>query len=435
MHSPRTTTLAYAIALLTAFAACMDEPPAKQIPPKLTKADRDRTLALSEPPGTSGVDETLRQRQRFVRGNDKKLDAWILLGRAWIMKAREASDPGYYLNASACADVALKLDPKSNLAFNLRGLVMLNNHQFAEARDLAAEILERDPRDSMALGTLSDALLELGQFAEASRIVQQMLDIKPNLPSYSRAAYVRWLEGDAPGAKQAIQLAYDAGRGQRDREPAAWTLVEAANMFWHEGDHEGAQAGYDFALAYNPSYPPALVGKARGLMRAGENAEAVGLLESAFTASPLARTAWLLGDARTAAGDTVGAAAAFEHVERIGKSSDHLTLALFYAVKNRDLAQAEQLARGELKTRRGIYVVDAAAWVLYRAGKLDEALQLAEQANRLGTKDAMLWYHLGAIELAAGKEARGKKRILDALALNDAFDVTGVAEARSLVSR
>ncbi len=426
-------TLAITLALAAAVAACKEQPAPKAKAP--APVDTNRTLALSEPAGATPADELVRDRQRVVRRHEKKLDSWILLGRAWVLKARASSDPGFYLNAKACAEVALKLDPESNLAFNLQGLVLLNNHEFSAAKTLAEGMLERNPNDAMALGTLSDAYLELGNFAEAARIAQKMLDIKPNLPSYSRAAYLRWLEGNSAGAKEAIRLAFDAGRGQKDREAATWTLVEAANMFWHEGDLDGSLAGYDFALAYNPSYPPALVGKAQVLLAKGDAKAAVKLLESAFTSSPLARTAWLLGDARTAIGEVEGAAAAYEQVEKIGRSGDHLTLALFYATKNRNLEDARKLAAKELESRGSTYVADAMAWVLFRAGKLDEAYELAKKANSLGTKDAMLWYHLGAIELARGDVREGKKRIREALALNARFDYTAADEARQLLER
>ena len=45
-----------------------------------------------------------------------KVDAWVVLGQAWVRKARETADPVYYLNADACATEALKLDPDSEQA-------------------------------------------------------------------------------------------------------------------------------------------------------------------------------------------------------------------------------------------------------------------------------------------------------------------------------
>src|SRR5687767_14886307 len=92
-------------------------------------------------------------------------------------------------------------------AHALRTLVLLNDHRFAEAAKLSRETLARDPNDLVALGALADAELELGKLDAALEATQRMLDIKPNLPSYSRAAYLRWLSGDGAEAKRLLRLA------------------------------------------------------------------------------------------------------------------------------------------------------------------------------------------------------------------------------------
>ena len=65
-------------------------------------------------------------------------------------------------------------------------------------------------------------------------------------------------------------------------------------------DHAGAEAGYDVALGRLADYPPALVGKARCRLAAGDPASAVSLLERAHSLAPLTDTAALLAQARAA---------------------------------------------------------------------------------------------------------------------------------------
>src|SRR5439155_10712632 len=137
-------------------------------------------------------------------------------------------DPGYYLHADACAEVALAISPDDPTALDLRALVLLNQHQFADAEKTARKILEKRGDDPVAWGNLSDALLEMGRTEEASRAAQTMVDLKPNLPSYARAAHFRWLAGDSAGAKAFYRHAIDAGADQRDPEPRAWVLVQTA---------------------------------------------------------------------------------------------------------------------------------------------------------------------------------------------------------------
>jgi tetratricopeptide (TPR) repeat protein len=122
-------------------------------------------------------------------------------------------------------------------------------------------------------------------------------------------------------------------------------------------------------------------------------------------------------------------------VVRQGRRGDKLTLALFYATKNRDLDEALRLIEEERKLRDGggIYVDDTYAWVLYRTGRLAEARKASERANRLGTKDSRLLYHAGAIRIAAGDEAAGRRLVRRALDLNPRFDWAGAAEAEALL--
>jgi tetratricopeptide (TPR) repeat protein len=84
------------------------------------------------------------------------------------------------------------MQPEFTPALRLRGLVLLNDHEFAKARDLAKQMLERDADDALSWGTKSDAELELGDTAAAIESAQRMMDLKPNLPSYGRAAHLRW---------------------------------------------------------------------------------------------------------------------------------------------------------------------------------------------------------------------------------------------------
>lgn len=398
---------------------------------------KNQRLALASLTGTNLADRQVTELQKSARGNPTKDDVWIVLGRSWVRKARESADPGFYLNADACAEVVLERSPGDRLALDLRGLVMLNAHRFEDARSLAVNITTRHPEDPMAWGTLSDAYLELGRYEEASDAAQKMVDLKPNLPSYSRASHLQWLRGDATSAKETVRRALDSGRaGKSDPEPGAWVFVQAAMMFWSEGDFDGADAGFDKALERLGDYAPANVGKGRVAMAKGEPKRAAELFGRAWKTSPLVETAWLLGDAREAAGDATGAEEAYALVEREGRRTDPRTLSLFLSAKNRDAEQAAdalKLARAEYDNRKDIVSEDAIAWACYRTGSLEEAKTMIARARRLGTLDARLMFHEGAIRLAAGETKVGKDLIKAALKRNPAFDASGVREARALL--
>ena len=390
-----------------------------------------KLLALADSRGSEPIDREIAALQRAAQSLPRKVDPWVLLGRAWIRKARQTSDPGYHLNANACVDLALDIEPEVAVALNLRGLVLLDGHRFEEARALAQSMLEKRRDEPMAWGTLSDAFLEMGQVEEADRAAQEMINLKPGLPSYSRNAYLKWLRGEGAAAQEFMRLAIDAGGSQTDREPVAWVLVQAAMLFWHKGDYEGADAGFKQALGLVSGYPPALVGRGRAAMARGAYAEAAGHLRDAFSKSPLTETAWLLSDALAGMNDAAGAAEAFKKAETAGRS-DPRTLSLLYSVKQVNRERALTLAQEEMKTRRDVYTVDALAWSLFRLGKLAEAEEAIGRATQYGTKDARLLYHRGAIQIARGDVKQGKALVAEALALNPRFDETEARDARAL---
>jgi tetratricopeptide (TPR) repeat protein len=437
---------------VSAAAGCSDRTAAKAEPaaaaapaasPVTPVADPDASLpanqrlALASSNGATHADKSVTDAQKAVRENRAKDDLWILLGRAWVRKARESADPGFYLNADACAQVVLERSPDQKLALDLRGLVLLNGHKFDEARALAVQVTSRHPEDPMAWGTLSDAYLELGRYDEATEAAQTMVDLKPSLPSYSRASHLQWLRGDVVSAKETVRRALDSGRaGKTDPEPGAWVFVQAATMFWHDGDFEGADAGFDKALDRIGDYAPANVGKGRVALAKGDHRRAAELFERAWKVSPLVETAWLLGDAREAMGDAKGAAEAYALVEREGRRTDPRTLSLFFSTKGRSAAEVEEalkLARVEYEVRKDITSEDALAWAYYRTGRIAEAKASIAKARRLGTPDARLMFHEGAIRIAAGDTKQGKKLVADALKKNPAFDATGVKEAKALL--
>jgi tetratricopeptide (TPR) repeat protein len=350
-----------------------------------------------------------------------------------VEKARTSSDPGYYLNANACADIALDLSPGDPLALDLRGLVLLNEHKFRQARDLARSILDEHPDSAMAWGSLSDALFEIGEVDQAELAAQKMMELKPNLPSYGRVSYFQWLGGDGKGALESARLALDAGRDPRNLEPLAWVVVQTAMMFWHRGDYEGADAGFERALAMVSEYPPALVGRGRAAMARGDARRAADLFERAYRQSPLTETAGLLSDALEMSGDTAGAEKALDEAEKEGRRADKRTLSLLYSARDKRPEDALRLAREEREVRGDPYTDDALAFALYRNGRFEEAHRIVARWGRYGAGDARLLFHRGAIEIAAGQKAAGKELLAAALAQNPHFDARGAVEAKHLL--
>jgi tetratricopeptide (TPR) repeat protein len=386
------------------------------------RAPTEFELCTQSSAGSAAVDRAIAKHAAQAREKPDEVEGWNALGQDWVRKARSQSKPALYLNAQACATLALGRSPDDTAALGLQALVWLNEHRFADVEKQARAILARDPDDVMTWGMLSDAQLELGQLAAAIESAQKMMDLKPNLPSYGRAAHLRWLQGDAAGAKRIYRQAIDAGRTHADREPAAWMTVQAALLFWHEGDYAGADAGLGLALQLVPDYAPALEARGRVALSRRDYAGAVRSLTRTLERHETVEGRWLLGDAYALLGKREAAERSYARVVDEGRTLDPRTLALFFATKDRDAGEAVALARAEYVTRKDLYTKDALAWALYRAGELPEAARLSREASAAGTPDARLLYHAGAIRVAAGDATQGRALIARARHLNPGFD-------------
>ncbi|HRG98982.1 MAG TPA: tetratricopeptide repeat protein [Polyangiaceae bacterium] len=419
-------------AAASAAPAPSDAAPSAEAP-EAKPASPEHRLALQKTVGGGGADRAIDAAQARAQKTPDNNDAWIVLGRAWVRKARESADPGFYLNARACAQIVKKTDPDSRLAKDLEGLVLLNNHEFEAARQLAESVVRKSPDDPMAFGNLADAELELGLYDDCLRHTQAMMALKPNLASYARASYLSWLRGDAKGAKEAIRAAIDAGRDRHDPEPRAWVLTQAATIFFHEGDLDGADAGVDMTLEWLRDYPPALALRGRIALVRNQGKRAVDALGKAHEQSPLVETTWLLADAKALAGDDAGAAESYARLEREGPKVDPRTYSLFLSSRGEKPERALALVEEEYTRRKDVLTEDARAFALLRAGKVKEAKASITKARRLGTPEPRMVFHEGAIRLAAG-EKKAAEALLRAALANASLDRASRAEAERLLA-
>ena len=392
----------------------------------------ERAVCVTAPGLGRARTARLESATRAARARSSEPRAWADAGEAWLALAESSGDAGYTLNAEACAHVALTLDAEHAGALGVRARVLLDKHDFKTARALAETILAKLPDDLSALRTLSDAALELGDMDGCERAVGRLLDLEPNLAAYSRAAYLRWLHGQVPQAIELMRLAIDAAGDPNARDARAWALTQTALLFWHQGDYEGADAGFSLALEVRPEHAPALVGRARVALARADYAPASELLERALQLQPEVETARLYAELRALLGDTPGAAAANARAERLGRA-DRRGLSLYYSTRDLEPERALALASEEIAGRGDIYTEDALAWALHKNGHHELAERHIGRALRHGTLDARLLYHAGAIAIGAGKRERGRALLRQALSLNPSFGIDEVSAARRLL--
>ena len=208
-------------------------------------------------------------------------------------------------------------------------------------------------------------------------------------------------------------------------------------MAFSGGDYADAERRYRAALTVFPDYYHALAGVGKVKAAGGDRSGAIDYYKRAIERFP--DLAWLaaLGDLYRLTERHAEAAAQYKIVTDIGrlnKTNGQLysrQLALFYADHDREPAEASANAVREYAAgRRDIYGADALAWTALKSDKLTQARTAIKEALRLGTLDAMLFYHAGMIARAAGDNAEARRYLTHALALNPQFDPLQASLAR-----
>ncbi|MGH3133142.1 MAG: tetratricopeptide repeat protein, partial [Gaiellaceae bacterium] len=107
--------------------------------------------------------------------------------------------------------------------------------------------------------------------------------------------------------------------------------------------------------------------------------------------------------------------------------------ALFDLDHDRDVLDATRRARLAYASAPGIYAADALAWGLFKLGRCGEARARSERALRLGTKDALLYFHRGMIERCLGSSS-ARSWFERALATNPHFSLRFAPVAREMLA-
>jgi uncharacterized membrane-anchored protein len=73
------------------------------------------------------------------------------------------------------------------------------------------------------------------------------------------------------------------------------------------------------------------------------------------------------------------------------------------------------------------------AWARYAAGDYAGAREASQRARRLGTRDGLMLFNAGRIELKLGDQAAGRALLAEALSANPGFSARWAPEARRLL--
>ncbi len=420
------------LAVVYGISAISRRAPSSPTPAATEQRRTDMPAAATDQRATL-ADTQISRAQIFIQRQPNAPDGYIQLAAGYIQKARETGDFSFNQRAEAALNRASEIDPNNYDALKLRVKLLLSNHRFAEARDMAQQAVAQRPRDFEMHGALVDAHVELGNYNEAEEAVQAMLRIRPYTPSYARLSYLHSLRGDTRGAIAAMRMAQQAAG---DPESLAWCSVHLGDELLNTGRRVDAEREYDRALFTFPDYHYALAGKARSRIAAGDMNAAVEFYKRAQERVPLPEFVIALGNLYAHLHRNEEAQRQYDLVEFIERSGSAAAatysrnMAVYWADRGIRLDEALAIARRERETRADIYTSDALAWCLFKKGQLAEAKTQIEEAMRLGTRDPMINYHAGMIYQALGDRQRAARHLHLAIQINPTFDVLQAEIAR-----
>ncbi|MGI9023885.1 MAG: tetratricopeptide repeat protein, partial [Acidimicrobiales bacterium] len=362
------------------------------------------------------------------------------LGVAYLSRAKETADPTWYARAEETLARSDALAPDQVRTLTAQGLLALARHDFAKGLELGNRAHALAPLSPDPLGIVFDAQVELGQYPEAAAAAQQMVDRRPSLASLARVSYIRELTGDHSGAL--TTMAQAATAGSASAADLAYVQTLFGDLRLGAGDLDAADAAYVKALETEPGNGGAEVGRARVAAARGDLAGAAARLEPVVTSQPAAPWVTLLGDVYSVLGRDADAAVQYERVRQIDRNEQANGVILTFDMARfeadhttdpgADPAAVVDLARLALAERPTVFAEDALGWALRQAGRSDEALPHARAAVRIGTGDALLWWHLARTEADLGMVDDARRDLAKAFSLNRWLSVRDLSPARAL---
>jgi tetratricopeptide (TPR) repeat protein len=356
-----------------------------------------------------------------------------VLALAYQQRARETGDPTYYRLSGEALRRATAAHGPAELVLQAEASLANTRHRFADGLRLAREAIRIEPLDASADAALGDALFNLGRYSKAFKVYDRMALLAPGVASFTRVASARELIGHRAAAATADELALEAGSVVPEND--AWAMVQLGNVDFNGGRLDASARADRRALNRLPGYVHAEAGLARVEAAQGHYGSAIRRLRGVVGRLPIPAYVILLGDALHASGHERAArreyalVAAIERLFAANGVRTELQTALFDLDHNRRVADALERARIAYRSAPSVYAEDTLAWGLFRSGRCAAARLHSAHALRLGTRDALLFFHRGMIERCLGSRS-ARTWFERALTTNPYFSILWAPVAR-----
>jgi tetratricopeptide (TPR) repeat protein len=304
---------------------------------------------------------------------------------------------------------SLNLEANNFGALKARTFVLLERHEFAAALEQAKALHRKVPDDLVVRSYMADAYTELGDYGEAVTATQELMNLRAgNVLGLTRAAKLRELHGDYPGAMDFLHKAYDATPAEETRDRAS-LLAKLAHVQLLGGNLPEAETFANGALGAVADCGEALGVLAQVRLAQNRNDEAIALLEKRNAKTPRAANVFALAEALDHAGRKEAAAKAFADFEQAAlkesTAADNANnqLAEYYAEYAHQPAKALEICVIELARRHDAFTLDVYARSLAASGDYVRAENEMQKALTFGSKNTIEPRH---IEANQGSSAR-----------------------------
>jgi tetratricopeptide (TPR) repeat protein len=360
------------------------------------------------------------------------------LGATYLKMARATGESSWYLLAEQAAKRSL-----ASLPFHNNGAVLVlarvaqARHDFPDALRLSQQVLNSQPDNQDALSNLITTNLALGKLPEASKYALALVDEMPSQGNFTLQALVKVAQGKDREALQSFNWAL-AAEEPGEQSNSAWTRTLLGRYYYGRGEIKLARDLYREALRILPGYHLAMLQLAELETRDGNYTKAEEYYNQILTNSKESTTVFnhavLRGQEKLKqlqgkpqqANAFSSARETLLRQETVGKTSfghrRDLARLLLERGHPQDVAEALTLMQQEVRIRRDAQTLDTLAWALSSSGKPKEAQQVMQEALRLGTRDAAIFYRAATIEKALGNNSQAAAYMKLAKEVDPTFD-------------
>ncbi len=348
------------------------------------------------------------------------------LAGLYLQRARDTGDPAYFLRAEDAARRALALRTDRNgKAYLVLASSLLARHEFAQAYDVAREMVTFAPDEPAYRALLAELQVELGDY-DTARATFDTLQVHRRHPAVA-PRLARWLEltGKRDVAERILreQWASIPARMDLPSEQRAWFALRLGDFLLRHGRVEEGEQVTRQGLALAPDDARLTLLLARAAALKADWPMVIEHVRAAGDAADISAFA-LAGDAARALDDSAQAADWWERAERRGIDQPepyNRQWTLFRLEHGIAPAETRALLEREIQGRRDVYGWEQLALARLATGDVTGAESAMREALRLGTTDALLWWHASLVAERAGNAKEALELATRALDLNPRF--------------